>query len=132
MKSNLYRGKKRNQFFNLLIKMSFWSHSPGPSWLHFLKSLFVCGDSDVGMLNVFLDKLPKLIAPVPGTRVQELTELNAKDLEDLLHNHYQTFPRSKLILSEKRIREGFLYDGWIGVGVFIGLKLVGCCISRDL
>lgn len=114
--------------------MSFWSHSPGPSWMHWFKSLFTCGDSDanVGMLNAFLDKTAKPIAILPGTRVQELTELNASDIETLLHNHYQTFPRSKLILSQKRIREGFLYDGWIGIGVFTGLKLIGCCISRDL
>ena len=112
--------------------MSFWSHSPGPFWSHFFQSLFVCKDPDIGLLNPFLDKLERVI-PVPsGTRTQELTELNATQIEQLLHKHYQTFPRSKLVLSEKRIREGFLYDGWIGVGVYSGLKLIGCVISRDL
>lgn len=112
--------------------MSFWSHSPGPFWSHFWKSLFFCGEYDTGMLNVFLDKMPRLINTLPGTRVQELTELNALDIEKLLHTHYQTFPRSKIYLSEKRIREGFLYDNWIGIGVYTGLKLIGCCISREL
>lgn len=112
--------------------MSFWSHSPGPHWSHFFKSLFVCGDSEIGLLNPLLDKVQRTLPAIPGTRVQELTELNAPDIEILLHNHYQTFPRSKLVLSSQRIREGFLYDGWIGVGVFTGLKLIGCAISRDL
>jgi hypothetical protein len=112
--------------------MSFWSHSPGPFWSHFFMSLFSCTEYDVGMLNAFLDKSPrKLVAP-PGTRVQELTELNAVEIETLLHKHYQTFSKSKIFLTSQRIREGFLYDGWIGVGVYTGLKLIACCISRDL
>lgn len=112
--------------------MSFWSHSPGPFWSHFFQSLFVCKDPDIGVLNLFLERQSKHIALPPGTRSQELTELNARDIEALLHHHYQTFPRSKLILPESRIREGFLYDGWIGVGIYTGLKLIGCVISRDL
>lgn len=112
--------------------MSFWSHSPGPFWSHWFKSIIPCSDSETGLLNRTLDKAAKRLAPIPGTRVQELTELNAKEIETLLQNHYQTFPRSKLILSEKRIRDGFLYDGWMGVGVFTGLKLIGCAISRSL
>lgn len=84
------------------------------------------------MLNAFLDRLPRSIPTPPGTRVQELTELNANEIETLLHNHYQTFPRSKICLSAHRIREGFVYDGWLGVGVYTGNKLIGSCISRYL
>lgn len=112
--------------------MSFWSHSPGPYWLHLFSSLFSCWDHDVGMLNAFLDKSPRLVRSPPGTRLQEITELNANEIETLLHNHYQTFPRSKICLDAKRIREGFLYDNWIGVGIYTGIKLIGCCISREL
>ena len=112
--------------------MSFWSHFPGPTWLHWFKSLFVCVEQDVGMLNESLALLPSTLKPPSGTRVQELTELNAKDIELLLNQHYQTFPRSKLFLSADRIREGFLFDNWLGIGVYTGLKLVGCCISREL
>lgn len=112
--------------------MSFWSVSPGPHWSHWFQSLFSCVTQDEGMLSNTVEKNPHTLQPPPGCRVQELTDLNAKDIEFLLRNHYQTFPRSKLFLSEKRIREGFLYDGWIGVGVFTGLKLIGCVLSRDL
>ena len=65
-------------------------------------------------------------------RLKELTELDAKEIEILLQNHYQTFPRSKLFLPASRIADGFLYDGWIAIGVYEGLKLIGCVISRDL
>lgn len=112
--------------------MSFWSHSPGPFWSHFFSSLVSCCESDVGLLNPFLEKLPVTLSAPPGTRVQELSELNAVEIETLLHKHYQTFTKSKIVLPSKRIREGFLSDGWIGIGVFTGLKLIACCISRDL
>ncbi len=112
--------------------MSFWSHSPGPTWFHWFQSWFVCQEQDTGLLNESLSTLPKTIQPPSGTRVVELTELNANDMESLLHSHYQTFPRSKIFLSAQRIREGFLYDGWIGIGVYTGLKMIGCCVSRDL
>jgi GNAT superfamily N-acetyltransferase len=112
--------------------MSFWSHSPGPTWFHWFQSLFSCQEGDIGLCHPFLDKLPKHIHCPSGTRIQPLTELNATDIETLLQNHYQTFPRSKLYLSRQRISEGFLYDAWIGVGVYAGLKLIGCAISRSL
>jgi GNAT superfamily N-acetyltransferase len=84
------------------------------------------------MLSNTQDKLARWIRLPSGTRVQELTELNAKEIELLLKHHYQTFPRAKLFLSDTRIREGFMYDNWIGVGVYTGLKLIGCVISREL
>jgi hypothetical protein len=112
--------------------MSFWSHSPGPTWSHWFQSLFVCQEQDIGVLNESLAQLPRVLKPPSGTRIQELTELNAKDMEILLSSHYQTFPKSKLFLSDQRIREGFLYDGWIGIGVYTGLKMIGCCVSREL
>ncbi len=112
--------------------MSFWSYSPGPHWSHFVSSLLSCWESDIGLLNPFLDKVPSRLSAPPGTRVQELSELNTVEIETLLHNHYQTFTKSKIVLPAKRIREGFLFDGWIGVGMYSGLKLIACCISRDL
>jgi GNAT superfamily N-acetyltransferase len=112
--------------------MSFWSHSPGPTWWHWFQSLNVCIEQDIGLLNDSLHRVPKLLKSPSGTRIHELTELNAKDVETLLNQHYQTFPRSKIFLSAQRIREGFLYDGWLGIGVYTGLKLIGCAISRDL
>ena len=112
--------------------MSFWSQSPGPFWSHWFQSIFPCSTQDTGMLNEALVQQPRVRKPPSGTRLQELTELNASDIETLLKEHYQTFPRSKIFLSSARIREGFLYDGWLAVGVYTGLKLIGCAISRDL
>lgn len=116
--------------------MSFWSQSPGPTWFHWFQSLFICQEPDIGLLNPYLDKIPGLSTSTSTSsqiyRIQELTELNAKEIEILLQNHYQTFPRSKLFLSANRISEGFMYDGWIAIGVYRGLKLIGCVISRSL
>lgn len=112
--------------------MSFWSLSPGPTWSHWFQSLFVCVEQDIGVLNGSIAKMPRLIKAPSGTQVQELTELNANDIETLLSQQYQTFPRSKIFLSSKRIREGFLHDSWIAVGVYTGLKLIGCVVSRNI
>ena len=112
--------------------MSFWSHSPGPTWFHWFQSLFSCYESDIGLLNPYIDKSPRQFTCPSGLSLKELTELDAANIERLLQHHYQTFHRSKLFLSAARISEGFLYDGWLGVGVYSGLKLIGCVVSREL
>lgn len=112
--------------------MSFWSHSPGPFWSHWFSSLFLCKDQETGVLDTFVSKKPRLLKLPPGTRLVELTEYHAIDIQSLLSQHYQTFTRSKIVLTASRIRKGFLFDNWIGVGVFAGTSLIGCVISRDI
>lgn len=112
--------------------MSFWSHSPGPFWSHWFSSLWSCATNDICVLDQHVDKKQKYLIPIPGTRVTELLPSHAIDVELLLSKHYQTFPRSRIFLKADRIRDGILYDGWIGVGVFAGAKLIGCAFSRSL
>lgn len=112
--------------------MSFWSHSPGPFWSHFFQSLLSCSDQDRYILNQFLERSPREISLPPGLVSVELSSEHAGDMEKLLYSHYKSFPRSQIVLSKKRIQDGFHFDGWIGVGIYYGAALVGCAISRDL
>jgi GNAT superfamily N-acetyltransferase len=111
--------------------MSFWSQSPGPFWSHWFTSLF-CREQETGVLDMFVHKKPRVLFPPSGTHIVEFNDSHAKDIQILLSEHYQTFPRSRIFLTASRIQEGFLYDNWIGVGVYNGTKLIGCVISRDI
>lgn len=111
--------------------MSFWSISPGPHWSNYFKSFFYCKDTK-GILSTNLLTIPKVQIAPSGTTVRELTEHDSTAMEALLLRDYQTFPRSRIFLSAKRISEGFRFDSWIGVGVFVGKELIGCAVSRNL
>jgi GNAT superfamily N-acetyltransferase len=113
--------------------MSFWKRSPGPSWWDCIESFNPCRDGNTGICNNALlhreraNQLPK------GFRLVQLNEKYASFLEVFLKEHFSLYPSCRINLSKERIREGFLEDGWIGVGITTETKqLVGCCISKSL
>jgi hypothetical protein len=113
--------------------MSFWKHSPGPFWSDYFYSFF-CSSPAHGILDKQLEKRKKYIQKPDGTVFRILGPKDAKKIESLLHDEYQTFLRSRICLSGSRIHMGLEKDGWIACGLFEAehQKLIGCCVSRPL
>jgi GNAT superfamily N-acetyltransferase len=113
--------------------MSFWSEFPGPHWSQCIESLNPCAPTSYGICNPLIRYAPKQTSLPPHLRYVELLPRHAKEIETLLKRDFTIYPRCKLSLSEARIRDGFVFDKWIGVGIFTLEKtLIGCCISKPL
>jgi GNAT superfamily N-acetyltransferase len=113
--------------------MSFWSIFPGPFWWDCIESLNPCITPPYGMSNKLLALQPRRFTLPKGFAFVQLLPRHAKQVETLLRNEYSIYPRCKISLSEQRIYDGFVFDNWIGVGIFTQDKqLVGCCISKDV
>lgn len=112
--------------------MSFWKHSPGPFWSDYFSSFF-CSSPTHGILDKQIEKRRKYIQKPNGTVFRILGPKDAKLIETLLHDEYQTFPRSRICLSASRIQDGLKRDGWIACGLFTeDHLLIACCVSRPL
>lgn len=113
--------------------MSFWKRSPGPSWWDCIESFNPCRQPQAGICDLNLAHRERA-NPIPkGYRIIHLNDKYASFVEVLLKHHFSLYPSCRIHLSKERIREGFLDDGWIGVGVVTETKkLIGCCISKDL
>lgn len=111
--------------------MSFWSVSPGPTWTDVLKGFFQQTTPHLCKESLLSNTRP--IKEPNGVRLVRCSKVDAEEISTLLKEHYQTFPRSRIFLPAQRIREGFLYDGWLACGVRAkNGRLVGICISRPL
>lgn len=114
--------------------MSYWNESPGPFWRHFFQSINPFAFPQTGVLDKDIVQKKRNISPPQGGSLIILQIKHARDIANLLRKHYEMFPRCRIILSEERIRRGFLYDKWLGVG-FVSEKtneLIGCIFSRSL
>lgn len=114
--------------------MSFWDNSPGPTWTDFLKSISPFSKSVIPhILNHSLDSLPRILSCPTALTSIYLTAEHSEKVAALLKEEYQTFPKTRICITPARIRNGFMFDGWIGCGVLTeAAELVGCCISRSL
>lgn len=113
--------------------MSFWAHSPGPSWWDCIESLNPCIQTPYGLCDSNVAQRQRTALLSPLFHKVALSERHAEDMEKFLREHFVLYPRCKIALTKQRIREGFLYDTWIGVGVYSADKImVACCISKPL
>ena len=112
--------------------MSFWKNTPGPTWWDCIESLNPCIQPIYGVCRSNLQKQVSSTLPKTLHRAS-LSAKHASLLETFLQKHFTIYSRCRISLSTQRIRQGFLQDGWIGVGVFtIEKTLIGCCISKPL
>lgn len=113
--------------------MSFWKHSPGPTWIDCIESLNPCIQSPYGVCsNNVLRRQRKQILP-RGLSLVQLTSRHAEQMATFLKDQFVLYPRCRISLTSQRIYQGFSKDNWIGVGVFsLDKKLIGCCVSKPL
>ena len=113
--------------------MSFWKTAPGPSWSDCIETLNPCANPVSGICKGSLASVPRTATLPKGYTLVALGPQHADDLERLLREHFQVYQRCKLTISKERIVQGFLSDGWIGLGVYSPKKLlIGSCISKNL
>lgn len=113
--------------------MSFWSSSPGPTWLQCIDTLNPCTTAPYGICNRNLIQKPKENPLPSGFSFLVLSNKNAEEIERFLRGHFSIFSGSRIFLSKERIQQGFLLDDWIGIGVKTRDNLlVGCCVSKSL
>jgi GNAT superfamily N-acetyltransferase len=113
--------------------MSFWKRSPGPTWWDCIESFNPCREANTGICDNAIVHKQRVYTLPPGFRFVQLTDKYSSILERFLKEHFSIYTSCRINLSKERIREGFIGDGWIGVGIATDVKkLVGCCISKDL
>ena len=113
--------------------MSFWSQSPGPTWWDCIESLNPCAPPAYGLCSNTLLLRAKTKALPKGCTLLPLTAKHAEKLAFFLKTQFSIYPRCRISLPKERIKQGFLLDQWIGVGLFsFEGTLLGCCLSKPL
>jgi hypothetical protein len=113
--------------------MSFWKYTPGPTWWDCIESFNPCIQTPYGLCNFNVESRTHTTTLSKAFTVTELTTRHAQDIEQLLKEHFSIFPRCRITLCKERIRQGFLKEKWLGIGVFtVDKHLIGCCISKPL
>lgn len=74
---------------------------------------------------------PKKSKKPVGTQVTLLDTTHANEIHFFLQKHFITYQKTRLCLTEERIKVGF-ESGWIGVGLFFNTSLIGLLISKPL
>ncbi len=113
--------------------MSFWSSSPGPTWLQCIDTMNPCIPTPYGLCKENLWSIANEGSLPAGLSFVVLSAGLADELELFLRKHFNPFSGSRMTLTKERIKRGFLLDDWVGVGVktLDGL-LVGSCVSKPL
>lgn len=113
--------------------MSFWKHTPGPTWWDCIESLNPCISPPYGICNSNLGRKIRHSTLSKQYRIVKLSSRHAAEMATFLQEHFSIYPRCRISLSKERIQQGFDQDKWIGVGILnIDKKLLACCISKPL
>lgn len=113
--------------------MSFWKHTPGPTWWDCIESLNPCISSPYGLCNSNLEQRPRFLRLPKHLHAVILSAKHALEMALFLKDQFTIYPRCRISLSKERIEQGFAQDKWIGVGIFTKDKqLIACCISKPL
>lgn len=112
--------------------MSYWKDHVGPYWSHVFQTLNPFASGRPGILNADMTKWPATIQkPLPG-EVFDCGPQHAHALAEFLKKEYIKFPKSQVMLTAERIRQGFQLDNWMGVGFRVKEDIIGCVIGRPL
>ena len=103
--------------------MSFWNQSPGPSWSHYMKSLWN-GEQPP---SIFRDTFPK-----PAFSYSLIQSTDCSSIVWFLRDHYSIYPRSKVSLTEDSLRNAIVEQGWIGIAIRFRTVVAGCVFLRPL
>ncbi len=122
-----------DSFLLIINKMSFWKDSPGPTWWDCIETLNPCISAPYGLSTSNLGEKPRTIVLSKEFNSIQLSARYASELERFLKDHFTIYPRCRISLTKERIRQGFLQDNWIGVGIVtMDKQLIACCISKPL